>query len=220
MNGKILQFDDSAHRKADEVLPWFVNGSLEDDERTTVEQHLRECARCRREVELLKQLQWVCTPEDSAQDATPAYLRLRQRIGDGGGLGALKGRLRMLQHPWSCVPPWARWTIAVQLAGILVLGAMLLRPFGDSSVLYHTLGAAATHASRDGAVVVMFVPDVNESESRRILRAAGARPIDGPTQSNAYVVEVPDQRREAILELLRAEPAVTLAQPLTPHADR
>src|SRR5579862_9866150 len=100
MNGKILQFDDSAHRKADEVLPWFVNGSLEDDERTTVEQHLRECARCRREVELLKQLQWVCTPEDSAQDATPAYLRLRQRIGDGGGLGALKGRLRMLQHPW------------------------------------------------------------------------------------------------------------------------
>jgi hypothetical protein len=49
---------------------------------------------------------------------------------------------------------------------------------------------------------------------RRILRGAGARVVDGPTESNAYVLDVPAERRMLALQRLRAERAVVLVEPL------
>jgi len=40
-----------------ELLPWYVNGTLEGDELREVEEHLRSCVACRREVEELRELQ-------------------------------------------------------------------------------------------------------------------------------------------------------------------
>lgn len=39
-----------------ELLPWYVNGTLEGDELHEVEEHLRSCVACRREVEELREL--------------------------------------------------------------------------------------------------------------------------------------------------------------------
>lgn len=39
-----------------ELLPWFVNGTLEGEELHQVEEHLRSCLSCRREVEELRKL--------------------------------------------------------------------------------------------------------------------------------------------------------------------
>ena len=44
--------DDTA-REHPAVLPWYVSGRLEPDERARVEAHLRDCAECRGEVEAL-----------------------------------------------------------------------------------------------------------------------------------------------------------------------
>jgi anti-sigma factor RsiW len=39
-----------------EILPWFVNGTLEGEELRDVEEHLRSCLTCRREVKELREL--------------------------------------------------------------------------------------------------------------------------------------------------------------------
>ena len=191
MSGRILKFDDSAHREVDEMLPWFVNGTLEGEDLAAVEQHVRECARCRREVDLLQQLQAVCTIDEPAPDATPSYGRLHERIAGRRRLGTLRDRARELFRPWQRAPAWAKWAIAAQFAGIAMLAVKVAMPVSESAGLYQTLGAPAAHAARGGTVAVVFVPEATESELRRIVQAAGARIVDGPTESNAYVLEVP-----------------------------
>jgi cysteine synthase len=91
-----------------------------------------------------------------------------------------------------------------------VLALLLVRP-GDDNASYRALGAAG---QAQGNVVVAFKPDTPERELRRILQAAGARVVDGPTVTGAYVLAVPQSRQAATLGRLRAEPAVTLAQSL------
>jgi hypothetical protein len=220
MSGQILQFDDSAHRAADAVLPWYVNGTLKGDELAAVEQHVRQCARCRREVDLLKELDAHCAVDEPVPDATPAYRRLSTRISGSRRLDAVADRLRDLGWSWQRAPGWARWGIAAEFAGIVMLAVWLAVPGSETAALYQTLGAPGARTAGVGTIAVEFVPETTESELRRIVQAAGGRVVDGPTASNAYVLQVPVGQREQVLARLRAEPAVVLAQPLTVRPDR
>ena len=66
--------------------------------------------------------------------------------------------------------------------------------------------------------MVVFRPDTPEREMRRILQASGARVVDGPTATDAYLLAVPAAQAAPALARLRAERAVTLAQPLAAGA--
>jgi hypothetical protein len=94
-----------------------------------------------------------------------------------------------------------------------VLAALLARP-GARPVAaddYRVLGAAGANGM--ARVVVTFRPDTPEAELRRIVRASGARIVGGPTVTDAWLVGA-DGRLDPVLARLRAEPAVTLAEPL------
>jgi anti-sigma factor RsiW len=38
------------HDQAEELLPWYVTGQLDADDRALVEQHLSSCPHCRRQL--------------------------------------------------------------------------------------------------------------------------------------------------------------------------
>ena len=63
-------------------------------------------------------------------------------------------------------------------------------------------------------LVVTFRPDTTEAELRRIVRGSGARSVGGPTVTNAWLIGA-DGQLDPVLARLRAEPAVTLAEPLS-----
>src|SRR3954463_2666539 len=44
---EIIRLRGSPHEQAQQLLPWYVNGTLEADEAAEVETHLAECAECR-----------------------------------------------------------------------------------------------------------------------------------------------------------------------------
>jgi anti-sigma factor RsiW len=220
MSGQVLRFDDSAHNAADAALPWFVNGTLTGHELAMVEQHLRECARCQREVDLLRELQAVCTVDGPMVDPAPSYRELLERIARESRLGVVEEGLRGLSGHWLGAPSWARWAIAAQFVGIVVMGLWLVAPLGETGTVYRTLGAPGSRASSTGTVAVVFAPDLAEAELRRIVQSVGARVVDGPTASNAYVLQISVGNRDATLAALRSERGVVLAQPLTTGADR
>jgi hypothetical protein len=107
-------------------------------------------------------------------------------------------------------PSWLRWAVAAQWVAIIGLGALLLRPDADPAA-YRTLGAGA--AAR-GNLVVVFQPSTSERELRHILQAQNARVVDGPTVTDAYLLNVPAASRAQALQALRAESAVKLVEPL------
>ncbi|MBD3648140.1 MAG: zf-HC2 domain-containing protein, partial [Pseudomonadales bacterium] len=42
-----------SHEEVKELLPWFVNGSLNEDEQSIVNEHLESCDECQRDIEQL-----------------------------------------------------------------------------------------------------------------------------------------------------------------------
>ena len=49
MKARILSLDSAEHRSAQELLPWFVNGTLAAAEAASVARHLAGCERCRKD---------------------------------------------------------------------------------------------------------------------------------------------------------------------------
>jgi len=70
------------HRELQELLPWYVNGTLESSEREAVERHLQTCAACRRELEELRGLQAAvaAAPEERNIEVEAALRRTLARI--------------------------------------------------------------------------------------------------------------------------------------------
>ena len=214
MSGQILRFDDFEHRATDALLPWFVNGTLTEEEQASVSRHLKDCARCRREVEALNQLQAFCRGDRCGIAPMGSDEQFKEQLGASPRRDTTGHRLgRFLEH-WRRAPHWTRWVIAAQFAAVIMLTVVTSARLNESAAAYHTLGASS-RTTTSTSIAVIFTADVPEAALRRVVQAAGARIIDGPTSSDAYVLQVPIGRQAEALASLRAEPAVVLAEPLS-----
>jgi hypothetical protein len=210
MTGQVLNFGSSIHKVVDALLPWYVNGTLEGEELEGVRQHLHECELCRQEAEWLRELHAACVAAESAPGASDAFHGLRRQLEAPAPDKRSSASPRVASSS-----AWTRWALAASVAIAVVLGASVLRDT-SAPALYRTLGASGGSAQTSGSMIVVFDPVTTEAELRRILRSADARLVDGPTQANAYVLDVPAAERQDALRALRAEHAVVLAELLGP----
>jgi hypothetical protein len=102
--------------------------------------------------------------------------------------------------------------MAAQLAGLLILGALLAGDAGDPA--YRTLGSPGRAATSGDVIAVVFDPAITEAELRSLVNGIGGRVVDGPTTTSAYLMEVPVRRSNSAVEKLRRESKVRLAEPL------
>ena len=212
MTGRVLPFDPSAHAAIDARLPFYVNGTLSGEELALIEKHVRSCERCKREVGWLREIfSALCdiTLAPAPERARPRPLAMPERL-----LSPRRGRMQ-ISEGWRATRPWMRGLLAAQLAAIAVL-ATLLATDGSRDAKYSTLGALDRSAHTPGAIAVIFDPRTPESEIRRAVRDAGARIVDGPTATNAYVLEVPATESSRAARALRGDRMVRFAQPLGP----
>jgi anti-sigma factor RsiW len=208
MNARVVRLDPAAHKVADALMPWYVNDTLDREERAFVERHVAECPRCKQEAEWLRGLYAACVAGEASPAASSALRKLRRK------LEAPRARQRGPARLWRRERPWTHWLIGAQLVLIAGLGALWIHD-EERAAPYRTLGAASTPAPP--ALVVVFDPATSEAEMRRVLREADARVVDGPTQSNAYLLDVPPAERQHALQALRSERVVTFAEDLGPR---
>ena len=206
MTGRIFPLNASEHAAVDALLPWYVNKTLRGEELERVEQHVAACPACRREVDWLKDVFAACA-------ALAPLPQVELPPGDGGlapGDSKPPRRPARARADWQSTPTWMRMLMAAQLAAVVVMGTLLA--FGDGTEpSYRTLGAATPPMSRGEAIAVMFDPAMTEAELRRVVTEVGARIVDGPTTTHAFVLEVPVAQANAAIEKLRAEPRVRMA---------
>jgi hypothetical protein len=217
VTGRVLELDLAAHKVADVLLPWFVNGTLEGDELAFVQRHVGRCGRCQREVEWLRSLHAACVASETSDAAAPALRRLRSGLEEPAPQRS--HRAASLGQVWGAARPWSRWAVAASLAVIVAAGVGLLS-VPEGPALYRTLSAGNAKPVASGSIVVVFDPTTTEADLRRILRQVGARIVDGPSEANAYVLEVPAQRKDQALQALRAQRAAQLVEPLGPQEPR
>jgi hypothetical protein len=215
-----------SHLEAQDALPWLANGTLADAELERVQAHVETCADCRADLALLRTVRAAGPGPDLGFDPERALARLMPRLDaapveddaavpcappqEQAAPGLLqRWRARLAANDRT----WLRAAVAAQFCAIAVLAAMLARPAAhpEAPGAYRVLGAAGANGA--ARLVVVFRPDTPEAELRRIVRASGARIVGGPTVTDAWLAGA-DGQLAPVLARLRAEPAVTLAEPL------
>lgn len=199
--------------EAQEALPWLVNGTLDSEDAERLRAHLRSCARCRKEFELLQAVRGAGPGPAPACDVERAFARMLPRLetapaplAPAAPAGLLeRWRARLAANDRN----WLRHAVVLQAGLIAVLALLLVRPDRLQDSAYRGLGAAAPVSS---GIVVVFRPETPERELRRIVRDSGGRLAGGPTAGDAWLVDGADTK--AVLARLRAEPAVVLAEAL------
>ena len=111
MTARIVSLDPS-HQHLQELLPWFVMGTLDEDERVLVEQHVSGCASCRREIVWHEQLRDASLAQPIERDAGRAFAALRDRL-PGRGADA-PGWFAAAREWWHSQQAWLRWSLALQ----------------------------------------------------------------------------------------------------------
>jgi len=204
VKARVLRLDSDEHGAVQALLPWYANGTLDAAERTEVEAHLGDCARCRADLDFQRLVRTTPVPAPRG-DVEQGWLALR------GRLAAAPAPARPAAPPragWA-LPRWLLPALALQAAFVAAIAAAwLVLP---APAEYRTLGAA-TAAPAANALVV-FRPDATEAEIRRALRVADARVVGGPTVTDAWLLRVPALGAPALARL-RAEPAVARVESL------
>jgi anti-sigma factor RsiW len=206
---------EAAHREAQDLLPWLANGRLDGAELRRVQAHLTTCATCRADLDTLYTLQDAADLPAPDLDVDKAFARLLPQldaVAPADAAPVVPGwRTRLAANDGR----WLRAAVGLQFCAIVVLGALLLRPAGDTQMAaqdgaYRVLGA---EAGADSIVAVTFKPDTPEHELRRIVTASGAHIVGGPTVTGAWMLGSA-QAPSDVAARLRTESAVTLAEPL------
>ena len=218
MSGQILRLEPDPHAAVQRLLPWYLTGRLETAEHDAVEAHLAQCPECRAELETERQWQLLQPGHGAHVDVEDGWARMRARLGGelqpgpaapptpaGRRGGWLPGRWR---SPSLLARAWAAPVLLC--VGLLAAIGYTLRPpplAGD----FHALAAPAETGA---TAVVRFRPDATEAQIRQSLKDSGARLVDGPTVSDAYVVRLPREHYAAALDKLRKAPGVALVEAL------
>lgn len=207
----VIWLQGNQHRQTQSVLPWYVTGRLDAAERAMVEDHLADCEVCRADVQaereaaaLIRNLPFNIGANCGetirrvpAQRPPRSRSSFRQRA--GRTIGQLLAR-----------PGKLGWLATGQLLVIGLIAVLAMPRVVPAD--YHTLGAQSVRAP--GNVIVIFRPDTREQEFRSMLIDSRARLVDGPTASGAYVLQVSDAERDAIVAGLKMRKSIVLAQPI------
>ncbi len=209
MKARVLPLDSSEHRTAQELLPWFVNGTLAAAEAAPVAAHLAQCSRCQADAAALAALRAVPIDVDSGDSVERGWVALRGRL-DARPTETRRTRGR----------PW--WKLSLQLAlaaqavvMLVLVGALIATTARNEP--YRAMGSAP--AAIEANALAVFRADATEQQMREALRAAGARIVGGPTISDAYLLRLVDLQPE-MLARLRAQPGVLRVESLQGEATR
>lgn len=216
------------HQDVWEVLPWFVNGSLEDQELEQVERHLADCEECRHEASVLQQLARIMVGS-GAPMVTPdeAFPELLSRIEEAERRDAVRWGRWLRSDGWPrrflafSTGPILRPVLAAGLAFIVVLAALLWRQTSlEPPATFRTLSDPAAVAESTGLRVRMvFGSEVDEGTLRRLLLDVGGQIVGGPSPYGVYTVELPPPQdpaaQERLLEEIRARSEVKFLEPLS-----
>ena len=186
----------------DLLLPWYVNGTLSEEERQQVEAYLDRSSHARDEVELLRQLRQQVKEE--AVENSPGELglqRLKREIKQAdaqeqgpGSSDKMAGRTITVASFWRPLAVAACLLVAIQ-AGVLVGINTGVVPVSDE---VKTAGAGAP------PLQVTFAPDATEEQIRDVLQSAGASIADGPTALGIYKLRLVNDELTTVEEALTA----------------
>jgi hypothetical protein len=206
----------STHDSTALLLPWYVNGSLDDEQRKMVENHVAVCLTCRSELNTQHRIaRFVQSRDITSVGADIGFAQLRRRIQP-----EQRTRLRRVRN-WlrSRLPvPAIVWVFGVAVAASVLTVLPLLQEFsGPASVPgeFRTLSADNGHLEfRANSLRVVFAEGLDAETRQNILHMINAVEVTASSPRGVLTVQVPEGELVQALAMLRARKEVRLAEPV------
>ena len=190
-----------------ELLPWYVNGSIDAADRAFVDSYLAEHPDARAELAWYESLQTRMRETVPAVPATIGLERAMKKIRAdqptlAERIGAFVGVLGM--RPAAALSVFA---IIVVQGGVI---ANMMNRVHDDSLEIRALRAQTVE---EGPLIkVNFAPDAKESDIRLLLVSVQGTLTGGPGQLGDYYVRVPAGKEATAAEKLKGKPIVQAAE--------
>jgi hypothetical protein len=184
------------HQKILELLPWFVNGTLQGDEQSLVSEHILDCSECHRAMESLTETAKLL--HATKEPTTESIAHVRDDF-----LKQLEDRGDKTKLPFT-------WMIPTTIAACLLIAVLLFNPTFRQKESFETLGSTL---SGEGSVLqIIFHPDVQEMSIQILLPSDQGNIVSGPTAQGVYRFQlVKDVDSQQVLAWLRNHPDVKFA---------
>jgi hypothetical protein len=194
------------NERFEELLPWYVNGSIGAEDRAFFEAYLEQHPEMRGELDWYRSLQQRVQENAPAVPATVGLARTMRLIqGDRPTLaervGAFFGNLGMR-------PAYALAGLAI----MAVQGGVILELMGD--MRENEAEIRALHAVRveEGPMLkISFAPDAKETDIRLLVMQVRGELAGGPGQLGDYYLRVPAGSEAEALKRVQAAPIVQAA---------
>lgn len=164
-----------AHERVFEILPWWLNQSLDDIERAEADAHIAQCEQCQAEIRFLRSMQQAVMPAGNHHDPISLPPQLREAVRGG------RRRPRMR---------WTALAAGLAIAASTFAVAMVIIP---SPAEYRTVTDARDVAS-PLLVRVTFDDNTNVAGIRELIREARADIVGGDLESGELLLRIPDTR--------------------------
>ena len=209
-----------AHEKVWDLIPWFVNGRLSEDEAAVVSAHLTECVRCRDECDLQAKIHDTIRSEDSvAFAAESSFRKLTERIDSSAQRESGRGdRSRRVVMALAAA-------LAVESVALVAWGAWTWVGQRSTEAPYVTLSSggalpSSVAAAKGSLVRVVFAEEAALADVDQLLRRNDASMVEGPSEHGVYTIELRNagESRAERLQALRASAFVRFAEPVVTEA--
>ncbi len=222
------------HEDISALLPWYVNGTVGEQDRQRVDAHLFLCSGCRDDLARERRIYQGMTADTPVEHMPAASLkRLQARLDDIAGAEspdlqpALRTagrthepavRKRRIRGPLS----WHGLTaasVAVMAVAISLLAADRWMQFraGAAAPDYYTVTTSAARAQGE-VIRAVFSPAITLVELQAILDEAQLRIVSGPTEAGVYSLAANSGRPvSASLASLRRDEKVRFAEITQPN---
>jgi negative regulator of sigma E activity len=198
----------------DELLPFYVNGTLGTDDRSWVESYLREHPLAANELRWLRSVQTMALEEPVAASSEIGLARAMQRIRSERAAAAppaaSSSMVERVREWLSRLVPMsmAKPALAAALAVIALQAVVITSMVGerdDTTELRTLPGSVAEHGPY---LKLNFKPNASEADIRMLLIDVQANLASGPGQLGDYYVRVPASQIDGVTARLSASTIV------------
>jgi hypothetical protein len=232
INTAANSFNQTTHRQVWELLPWYVNCTLSEQETLEVQDHLAECLLCQAELNRCKATAAVVRSADDT-DWVPSTQQFNTLLAqlertEKSPVSTRWTRLwQTFTASWESLriaPPAARWVLAGQAALLVIASGLIALQFATvPGEPYRTLSNPVQPVADTVRVHAVFADDLSMGELRKLLLGLQVTIVQGPTSQGVYTVAMsadsnPAAAQTRLLDALRIHPRVLLAEPVMHEA--
>ncbi len=223
-----LEPNNPDHDVVIELLPWYVNGTLNSAEQARVDRHLGSCAECRQELLLYRQLDRQRSAGRHAADWQPSpagFANILKGIdalesGNDTRLSSEKtpGRLATFSTWLKETPRPVFWFMSLETLALtaLVLLVIVRLPPPPEEHLFQTLSNERPPVNASlPRLSIVFAEDITEREIRGLLQSQHGQLVQGPSMLGVYTLQLAaasEHKLQQAMNQLRSHPKVKLVE--------